>query len=491
VLSTHRKIYPLASAILLIFALLACGQPTKVNPDIGTEGASQETGPLVTPTSAQPIDAAEVPPQNADVDRAYTLVTGGDYGGLIFVGVGGEIDGVINPELTANVGDTVQITLINGDGIMHDLTIEELSVMTEVLTEKGSSSTVTFTVEEDAEYIYFCAQPGHRAAGMFGKLIVGEPVSLARVGENIVRNPADLPPPITRIEPEIVVVELTAIEVEGQLADGTTYSYFTFDGQIPGPMIRVRVGDTVELHLKNDTASTLAHSIDLHAVTGPGGGAVYTSTNPGEEHVFSFKALKPGAYVYHCATPSVAHHIASGMYGLIIVEPEEGLPPVDREFYVMQGEIYTEQPFGTLGHVDFSHEAMLNEDPEYIVFNGMAAGLALDDNAMRANVGETVRIFFGVGGPNFTSSFHVIGEIFDRVYTFASFTSEPMLDVQTTLVPPGGAAVVEFGLEVPGRYILVDHALSRLERGLVGFLYVDGEENTEIFSGTETEGSGH
>jgi nitrite reductase (NO-forming) len=233
------------------------------------------------------------------------------------------------------------------------------------------------------------------------------------------------------------------------------------------------------------------HSIDLHAVTGPGGGAVYTQTNPGEETSFTFQALNVGLFVYHCATPSVAHHIANGMYGLILVEPEGGLPPVDREFYVMQGEIYTVQPFGTLGHLDFSEEKLLAETPEYYVFNGAAGALTRDENALRANVGETVRIFFGVGGPNKISSFHVIGEIFDRVYDQASLTSPPLTDVQTTLVPPGGATMVEFTLQVPGRYILVDHALSRLERGLAGYLYVEGDENPDIFSGQETPSSGH
>ncbi len=197
--------------------------------------------------------------------------------------------------------------------------------------------------------------------------------------------------------------------------------------------------------------------------------------------MFTFQALNPGVYVYHCATPSVAHHIANGMYGLIVVEPEGGLPPVDREFYVMQGEIYTEQPFGSQGQLDFSMTKMLNETPEYFVFNGSAGALASEENALRAEVGETVRIYIGVGGPNFTSSFHVIGEIFDRAYSFASFTSPPITDVQTVSVPPGGAWVVEFKLDVPGRYILVDHALSRLERGLVGFLFAEGEEDPSIF----------
>jgi nitrite reductase (NO-forming) len=217
-------------------------------------------------------------------------------------------------------------------------------------------------------------------------------------------------------------------------------------------------------------------------VNGPGGGAVYTQTQPGETHVFNFEALNPGIYVYHCATPSVAHHIANGMYGLILIEPEGGLPPVDREFYVMQGEIYTVEPHGSKGALTFSNEKMLDETPEWFIFNGAAGALASDENALTAEVGDRVRIFMGVGGPNFSSSFHVIGEIFDTVYPFGSLTSTPWTDVQTINVNPGGAWAVEFDLEVPGTYILVDHSLSRLERGLVGLLHVEGEEDASIFS---------
>ncbi len=297
---------------------------------------------------------------------------------------------------------------------------------------------------------------------------------------SIVREPTDIPPPIGRRGPQLVRLSLETVEMEGQLADGATYTYWTFGERVPGPFLRVRVGDTVELTLRNRESSRNIHSIDLHAVTGPGGGAAVTQAAPGQSKTFTFKALNPGLYVYHCATPSVAHHITSGLYGLILVEPEGGLPPVDREFYVMQGEIYTEQPFGGLGRLGFSVTKLLNETPEYFVFNGAVGGLT-QERPLRAKVGETVRIFFGVGGPNFISSFHVIGEIFDRVFDQASLTSAPLKDVQTTLVPPGGAAMVEFRVEVPGRYILVDHALSRLERGLAGFLVVEGPEDPAVY----------
>jgi nitrite reductase (NO-forming) len=297
---------------------------------------------------------------------------------------------------------------------------------------------------------------------------------------SIVRAPTDLPAPVGDRAARTVKVELETIEKIGELGDGTTYRYWTFNGQVPGPFVRVRVGDTVEVSMKNHEESWMQHNVDFHAVTGPGGGGVATVADPGQTKGFTFKALNPGLYVYHCAVPMAAQHIANGMYGLILVEPEGGLPPVDHEFYVMQGEIYTAEAFGTQGELTESHEKLMNELPEYYVFNGAANALA-EDNALHAKVGETVRIYFGVGGPNKTSSFHVIGEIFDNVYELASLTAEPLSDVQTITVPPGGAAAVDFKVEVPGTYMLVDHALSRAARGLIGQLVVEGDEAPEIF----------
>ncbi|MFC1460483.1 copper-containing nitrite reductase [Microvirga arabica] len=295
---------------------------------------------------------------------------------------------------------------------------------------------------------------------------------------SVVRLPTDLPGPIGKRGPQRVKVDLETTEVTGQLADGTTYHYWTFNNKVPGPFVRVRVGDTVEVKMKNADDSVMMHNVDFHAVTGPGGGAKATEAAPGETRGFEFKALNPGLYVYHCATPTVASHIANGMYGLILVEPEGGLPKVDHEFYVMQGEIYTEQAYGTKGHLDESIDKLLSERPEYFIFNGSTD--ALKKNPLKAKVGETVRIYFGVGGPNYTSSFHVIGEIFDTAYPMASLSS-PMRDVQTITTPPGGASVVDFKVEVPGNYILVDHALSRVERGLAGILTVEGPENPTVF----------
>lgn len=298
-----------------------------------------------------------------------------------------------------------------------------------------------------------------------------------------------VPAPITRKAPETVKLSLTTKEVNGTLADGTTYTYWTFDGQVPGPMLRVRQGDTVELTLTNDAKSQNVHSIDLHAVTGPGGGAGGTQVKPGESKMITFKALNAGVYVYHCASPHIPTHIAKGMYGLIVVEPQEGLAKVDREFYVMQGEVYAAGAKSQKGHKDHDGEGQSNERPNFVVFNGQSAALT-GENAMKAKVGEKVRLFVGNGGPNLISSFHVIGEIFDEVHQEGA--REAVHDIQTTLIPAGGATWVEFTVDVPGTYVLVDHSISRaIDKGAVAQLVVEGAENPTVFHAAAGSGSGH
>lgn len=285
--------------------------------------------------------------------------------------------------------------------------------------------------------------------------------------------------PVGNRAPTTVSVTVEATERVATLDDGVSYEFWTFGDTVPGPMLRVREGDTMDLTFRNAADSRFNHSIDLHAVTGPSGGAKATDIAPGEEARFTFKALNPGVYVYHCATPPVAVHVTNGMYGLIVVEPEGGLPQVDREFYVMQGDFYLEGERGDKGHHGISFGEMEDERPDYVVFNG-STGSLMGENELRAQVGETVRIFFGVGGPNVTSSFHVIGEVFDRVYPEGA--SEYVTNVQTTLVPAGGATIVEFKADYPGKYVLVDHSLGRVAKGAAGIVNVEGEADLAVFN---------
>jgi nitrite reductase (NO-forming) len=295
----------------------------------------------------------------------------------------------------------------------------------------------------------------------------------------------DVPPPIKRKHATKMIVNLEVIEKEMEMMDGVKYNFWTFGGQVPGKFIRVREGDLVEFHLKNDPSSKLPHNIDLHAVTGPGGGAVSTFTAPGHETQFSFTALNPGLFIYHCATAPVGMHIANGMYGMILVEPKDGLPAVDKEFYVVQGDFYTKGGYGESGLQQFDMEKALSENPDYVVFNGKVGALT-EANSLKANVGETVRLFVGNGGPGLVSSFHVIGEIFDNVYPEGGSTLNH--NVQTTLIPPGGSAITEFKLDVPGNYILVDHAIFRaFNKGALGILKVDGQDNKTIYSGQQDD----
>lgn len=298
--------------------------------------------------------------------------------------------------------------------------------------------------------------------------------------------PPMVPKPIGDRAAMKLKVNMEIKEQEGTMADGVKYTYWTFGGSVPGSFIRTRVGDEIEFHLKNHPDNKLPHNIDLHAVTGPGGGATSSLVAPGHEKVFSFKVINPGLYVYHCATAPVGMHIANGMYGLILVEPEGGLPKVDKEYYVMQGDFYTQGEYGAKGLQAFDMNKAIKETPDYVVFNGKVGSMT-NGNELTAKVGETVRLFVGNGGPNLVSSFHVIGEIFDQVHVEGGALLNK--NVQTTLIPAGGSAIVDFKVETPGNFILVDHSIFRaFNKGALGILKVEGDENKNIYSGTIQEG---
>ena len=307
----------------------------------------------------------------------------------------------------------------------------------------------------------------------------GEPIHA------VLTSPPHVPPPVNRNYPAKVIVELEVVEKEMPISEGVSYTFWTFGGTVPGSFIRVRQGDTVEFHLKNAPDSKMPHNIDLHGVTGPGGGAASSFTAPGHDSQFTFKALNQGIYVYHCATAPVGMHIANGMYGLILVEPPEGLSPVDHEYYVMQGDFYTTGKYRQKGHQPFDMEKAIDEHPTYVLFNGKEGALT-GDNALTAKTNQTVRLFVGNGGPNLVSSFHVIGEIFDKVQPEGGTVAQH--NVQTTLIPSGGAAMVEFHTDVPGSYVLVDHSIFRaFNKGALGILKVDGAEDKTIYSGKEVD----
>lgn len=298
--------------------------------------------------------------------------------------------------------------------------------------------------------------------------------------------PPFVPKPVGNRAATKLIVHMEIKEQVGEMVGGVKYTYWTFGGSVPGSFIRTRVGDEIEFHLKNHPDNKMPHNIDLHAVTGQGGGASSSLVAPGHSKKFGFKVINPGLFVYHCATAPVGMHIANGMYGLILVEPEGGLPPVDKEFYIMQGDFYTKGAYGEQGSQPFDMNKAIKEQPDYVVFNGKVGSLT-DANALTAKVGETVRLFVGNGGPNLISSFHVIGEIFDKVYMEGGDKINE--NVQTTLVPAGGSAIVEFKVDVNGTFIIVDHSIFRaFNKGALGMLKVEGEGNKTIYSGTIEEG---
>jgi len=423
-----------------------------------------------------------------------------------FYGMGGAIEGVENPDLVVNRGDRVTIILENGETNMHDVYVDGFNVGTDYVMTQGQTASVTFVADEEGTFPYYCTVQGHRAAGMEGRVVVGSGTggggtlpppgpAKATTVDYIAKNPTDLPGPLNRGVSATVHLFLGAEEVTAEIEPGTTLDYWTYNGTVPGPFFRVRVNDTVVVHFRNDEGNLMEHSVDFHAVTGPGGGAASAKARPGLWGNFTFRPLNPGLFVYHCATPHIPTHISLGMYGLILVEPEAGLPTLDaagrpiKELYVMQGDVYTKWPAGTDGHQLFDDAALLREDPAYVVFNGRYQALT-GNHAMQAVVNDTVRIFFGVGGPNLISSFHVIGEIFDRVYAAGDVLSPPQQSVQTVLVAPGGATIVEFTLQVAADYILVDHSLTRaINKGALGILSVSGTSVPGVYEGSG--GTGH
>jgi nitrite reductase (NO-forming) len=494
---------PAAVAVALLFA----GAPL-----IGAVGADAIAKSGV-PAAAAPAKTTHAKPSAV---RQVVLKTGMSGGKMVYV----DDKGIVNPVLKANVGDTVEITVASGEGAEHDIVIPELKVASKKFDGKSGPLKFSFQVTQSGRFAYYCSIPGHRQIGMEGVIEVTGPVDAsagarpaakptAAMGAapavaapaglapaatgavSIAMDPNAVPRPLGARAPQFVKYAIETVELEGRLDDGTTFTYWTFGRKVPGPMLRVKKGDTVEIALTNNANSKAIHSIDLHAVTGGMGGGEHTQVAPGQTKTVTFKALNPGLYVYHCATPSVAHHISAGMYGLILVEPPEGLPKVDKEFYVMQGDLYTTHAIGTKGHQVYSPERASDELPTYYTFNG-AVGALTREHKMSVNVGQTVRVFFGVGGPNKVSSFHVIGEIFDKVYSEGSVKTIKT-DVQTTLVAPGGATIVDFKVNYPGTYLMVDHALSRVGKGLAAALEVKGPADASVYrpSHKESHEGGH
>ncbi|WP_254611685.1 copper-containing nitrite reductase [Haloterrigena gelatinilytica] len=301
--------------------------------------------------------------------------------------------------------------------------------------------------------------------------------------DRIARDPTDIPAPVDWTEPREHDVTVRTERLVAEIEPGVTFEYMTFEGQVPGPMIRVREGDRITLTFEVPEDLNMAqHNMDFHAVYGPGGGAEATTVSPGDDPAqISFTADYPGVFIYHCAIPNMDYHISSGMFGAILVEPEEGLPEVDREYYLGQHELYTDGDVGEEGHHAFDFDAMLAEQPTYVVFNGQAYGLT-EDHAMRAKTGETVRVYFANGGPNLTSAVHPIGNVWSRYYRDGDLLTDPDRNIETAPVAPGTTTAGEMEFPVPGPVKIVDHALTRAtRRGALAEIHVEGDPARDLY----------
>ncbi|QMV44536.1 multicopper oxidase domain-containing protein [Cohnella cholangitidis] len=286
------------------------------------------------------------------------------------------------------------------------------------------------------------------------EIVQAEP---SQVREKINQPPVE---PVVSREGNVVNIEMTAQVTDVEISDDVFYNTWTFNGTAPGPVLRFKEGDTIHFTLRNlDPA--IPHSMDFHAVHAAPS-KKFIDVMPNEQGTFTYPANSPGVFMYHCGTKPVLAHIANGMYGIIIVEPKDGYPTdkeIDREYTIVQSEWYKENDF----------EAFLNEEPEYVVFNG--SDFALTKQPLLAKVGDKVRLYVNNVGPNEVSSFHVVGTIMDRVYVDGN-PNNILYGLQTMMLPASGGAVIELTVTEEGDYPIVTHQFNHASKGAVGILRV-------------------
>lgn len=371
----------------------------------------------------------------------------------------------------------------NTGAIAHDLTFAD---GTKLPAEPGQMATGTVTIPAGGT-TFSCTVPGHAAAGMTGTVTVagaaaspsgdshGGPAPSTDVAADpsappyVLRDPT-APPLMTGTIHDIT---LTVEEKLMTVATGYQQMVWTFNGSVPGPVIRVKVGDKVRVHLKNPATNTLSHSVDFHASQVAWNDEM-TSIKPGEEKEYDWTAEYAGVWMYHCGTAPALHHIANGMYGMVIVEPAAGLPKVDKEFAIVQSEWY----LGPQGQpTDLTKASAGAPAPDFVMFNGVAN--QYKDHPIQVNTGKRVRIFLLDAGPNIDSSFHIVGTIFDTVTKEGIHLvkgNDGSWGSQAVDLSPAQGAIIEFQTAEDGLYPMVTHAFNFVGRGALG-LFQSGDGN--------------
>ena len=410
-------------------------------------------------------------------------------------------DGEILGEITINAFDlgfepaTVDVAapgrytvhFMNDGAIVHDITFEGGTAQV-----AGPGEMIAFEVTiPDGGTTFLCSVPGHADGGMTGTVTVaGEPVGGGDDGHggpapdsdvqpdpdspDYVLFPPEAPPLLegTVHDIELVIEEKPMTVAQGD-DGGFVQAVWTFNGTVPGPVIRVKVGDTIRVHLINPAESQVGHSIDFHASQVAWNDEM-TTINPGEEKIYEWVAEYAGVWMYHCGTSPALHHIANGMYGMVIVEPAEGLGPVDAEVAVVQSEWY----LGPQGEpASLSKAAAAAPAPDYVVFNGVANQYL--DNPIAVGTGERVRIFVLNAGPSIDSSFHVVGTIFSRVIKEGvqlNLGNPGNFGSQAVDLSPAQGAIIEMEMPEDGLYPMVTHAFNFVGRGALGLFQAgDGD----------------
>jgi nitrite reductase (NO-forming) len=392
-------------------------------------------------------------------------------------------------QVTIDKAGRYTVRLKNTGQMPHDITFPTGET---ALAQAGETATLEIDVPEGGT-TFLCSIPGHAAAGMTGSITVAGATAVASpaasaaaddhggpLPTNDVAADPNAPAPVTydatapkRLDGDLHDVDLVITETKMTVAAGFVQSVWTFGGTVPGPVIRVKVGDRIRVHLKNPATNQLPHSVDFHASQVAWNDEM-TSINPGEEKLYEWTADYAGVWMYHCGTSPALHHIANGMYGMVIVEPKDGLPPVDKEFALVQSEWY----LGPQGEItNLEKAAAAAPAPDFVVFNGVAN--QYKDAPLKVETGERVRIFVLDAGPSIDSSFHIVGTIFDTV------TKEGIHLVkgnpgswgsQAMDLSPAQGGIVEFTTAEDGLYPIVTHAFNFVGRGALGLVQAgDGD----------------